>query len=144
LVAAGWAYRLGEPDSGFNESVESGVAYNAGCSVVASRLAPWPVPLRCHHGSCLDVPVVGDARGYVVYADPSYKNTTGYAENIYAVDLGRWQNAPSQHVDGFVECRAVTHEVRDRGGDLDCVHVAPLRCHYLSPSMISVTMKSPY
>ena len=59
---------------------------------VASRLRPWPTPVRVYHGSALDVPIHDDCRGVYVYADPSYRHpdgtaTTGYAQNIYAEDL---------------------------------------------------------
>jgi hypothetical protein len=98
LVAAGWGWRAGEPDTGFNAFISgervnpSKIGHWSTFGVettprIASRIRPWPVPLRYHHGSCLDVPVPSDASGVVVYADPSYRATSGYKSNIYAEDL---------------------------------------------------------
>lgn len=102
LVAAGWARPGTEPGDTFHEGKafacewrdfrgDIGIRPPETPTKIASRLTPWPVPLRCHHGSCLDVPVPGDARGFYAYFDGSYKHpdgtpTTGYKQNIYAED----------------------------------------------------------
>jgi hypothetical protein len=81
--------RGGDPSSGYADAHTNSGGRGPGeqTAGIASRIHPWPVPLRYHHGSCLDVPVPSDARGFVVYADPSYRATTGYKSNIYAEDL---------------------------------------------------------
>jgi len=96
LVAAGWAYQCGNPGSGFALDrvldARRPETSNLTTEKLASRLSPWPVPLLCHHGSALDIPVPEDASGWVTFADPSYKTEagkplTGYTSNIYAEDL---------------------------------------------------------
>lgn len=101
LACGQYAYRTGEPESGFCPAKTLPQPVTKTChgsgpltlQAVIENIQPrgWPVTLRCHHGSCLDVPVPQDARGFVVYFDGSYKHpdgtpTTGYTENIYAED----------------------------------------------------------
>jgi len=100
LVCGAWSFRQGSPDSGYNKTeAEGGLPHHDSPTStwaakealttprLARRLSSWPTPVRACHGSALDVPIPEDCEGVYVYADPSYKDTTGYASNIYAEDL---------------------------------------------------------
>jgi hypothetical protein len=86
-----WAYRQGLPDSGFNPSVATGVAYNAGPETWSRRceeLAEYATPAAwTHHGK------IGDG----LYAGPDRKpgitkaiTANGLIERADAVAVGGW------------------------------------------------------
>lgn len=100
-ILATWAYRKGEPDSGFNPGVATGTPVsqtshganprNAGLeaelwrsAVGASRWPPVAVlaalPTADALAGLLGTP--GDLDGVLVYMDPPYENTTGYAADL--------------------------------------------------------------
>ena len=87
LVCGAWAFRAGEPDSGFvgdaTFTIEKGRRPTAGD---LSNPPRWPVPVSVY-GDARAIPIPADCTGVYVYADPSYRGTTGYASNIYAEDL---------------------------------------------------------
>ena len=98
MVSADWAYRQGNPDSGFNPSVASGVAYNAGCDTFADRAdrlansaisAPVRVspriPSAAEVSAAIGTP--GDLSGCVVYMDPPYAGTTGYTADLSRAEV---------------------------------------------------------
>jgi len=86
-IEAQWAFRRGEPDSGFNNGVATGEAWNSTAAQTAAQTAAlasrWPpvavlsaIPTAADVARWLGTP--GDLSGVVVYSDPDYRNTTGY------------------------------------------------------------------
>jgi hypothetical protein len=86
-----WSYRRGEPDSGFNGGVETGAAWNADAPETARRFDAaaqgWPpvlvlpaIPEAADVAAWMGTP--GDLEGCVVYMDPPYVGTTGYAATL--------------------------------------------------------------
>jgi hypothetical protein len=86
-----WAFRRGEPDSGFNAGVETGAAWNADAAETADRCqglaSRWPPVLVLPHilpaaelADALGTP--GDLDGVVCYMDPPYVGTTGYGADL--------------------------------------------------------------
>lgn len=99
LVAAGWAWKAGQPESGFN-AITSGERPNLSkignwatfgaetIDKIASRILRLPVPLLVYHGSALDIAPFADTTGEdLVYCDPPYLGTTSYQHTVYAEDL---------------------------------------------------------
>jgi hypothetical protein len=98
LVAAGWAYQSGDPETGLRPRINGQEATDrlhwqapASPAALADRVRSWPVPVRVFPDARA-VPIPEGCRGVYVYADPSYKHpdgtpTSGYAQNIYAEDL---------------------------------------------------------
>jgi hypothetical protein len=98
-VRAQWSFRRGEPESGFNpglltdrEPTEAGgngakartCEQEAGLWEPAARAGGWPpvhvlphIPTADEIAALLGTP--GDLEGVVVYSDPDYRDTTGYA-----------------------------------------------------------------
>jgi len=88
MVVGAWSFRAGNPESGYNKSEAEGhpqsCKYPRSCSIISAETATLPT---------LPASILPDARavdppqlppGSVVYIDPPYVNTTGYAH-----DLGR-------------------------------------------------------
>lgn len=86
-MEAQWAFRRGEPDSGFNNGVATGEAWNADAAQTAALASRWPpvavlptIPRAADVAAWLGTP--GDLTGCIVYADPPYAGTTGYGSNL--------------------------------------------------------------
>jgi len=86
-----WSYRRGMPDSGFNNGVATGEAWNADAAETARRFddypAGWPpvhvlprIPEAADVAAWMRTP--GDLEDCVVYMDPPYAGTTGYAATL--------------------------------------------------------------
>lgn len=80
-----WAYRRGMPDSGFNEGVATGEAWNAGAEETGRRFgALAEVSTRPAE------PTPGvDLEGCIIYADPPYLGTTPYAHTMDRAEVVR-------------------------------------------------------
>lgn len=96
-ILSTWAYRKGEPESGFNpgvavdrpstETANAAYARHAGLEAdlfrPAAGVSRWPpvavlatLPDAAELSALLGTP--GDLEGVVVYSDPDYRDTTGY------------------------------------------------------------------
>ena len=80
-----WAYRRGMPDSGFNEGVATGEAWNAGAEETGRRFgALAEVSTRPAE------PTPGvDLEGCICYLDPPYQGTTGYIADMPRAEVVR-------------------------------------------------------
>jgi len=98
-LLATWAYRKGQPESGFNPGVATGTPVSetshganprhAGLEAdlwrPAASASRWPpvavlatIPDAATLSAMLGTP--GDLEGVVIYSDPDYRDTTGYAD----------------------------------------------------------------
>jgi len=80
-ILAQWAFRRGEPLSGFNRGVQTGRAWNARQIETAERVKATtglPAVIRTDARN-LEIEVFGHT---VVFIDPPYENTTGYIHDF--------------------------------------------------------------
>ncbi|MBU6364785.1 MAG: hypothetical protein KJT01_01110 [Gemmatimonadetes bacterium] len=91
MVSADWAYRQGNPDSGFNPSTATG--RSAGCDTFADRadrLANSAISAPVRVSPCIPtaaevaatIGTPGDLSGCIIYMDPPYAGTTGYTADL--------------------------------------------------------------
>ena len=120
-LLATWAYRKGQPESGFNPGVATGTPVsetsrganprNAGLEAdlwrPAASASRWPpvavlatIPDAATLSAMLGTP--GDLEGVVCYMDPPYVGTTGYADDLPRADVVRI--ALDYHRAGAVVC----------------------------------------
>ena len=93
IVAASWAYRVGDPSSGFN----SGVAFGRPATVTdhgggprtirkiardVARLPAFPTAPTIVRGSAAEVEPPADASTWIAYIDPPYVGTTPYEHEL--------------------------------------------------------------
>jgi len=78
-----WSYRRGEPDSGFNNGVQSGEAWNALAPETARRVHDAGGLPATIHDDATTAPIPDPLpEGTLVFIDPPYVGTTGYAHDL--------------------------------------------------------------
>ena len=78
-----WSYRRGEPESGFNNGVQSGKAWNALAPETARRVHDAGGLPATIHDDATTAPIPDPLpEGTLVYIDPPYVGTTGYAHDL--------------------------------------------------------------
>lgn len=104
-LTGAWSFRAGEPESGFRDPYGgfSGSGRDGGSDTITipglvERFTPagrWPpvavlptIPTAAELSALLGTP--GDLEGVVVYSDPPYVGTTGYAADLPRADVVRF------------------------------------------------------
>ncbi len=85
VITGQWAYRRGAPESGFAEARTgrgSGEGHGDTADMLASRWAAAPVMPALIHPDARDIDPPALPPGTVVFCDPPYVNTTGYAHDL--------------------------------------------------------------
>jgi len=86
LVVDAWSFRVGNPDSGYNKSEAEGhpnsCKYPRSCSIISEETTSLPTIPATIHPDALQVDPQQLPPSCVVYIDPPYQNTTGYANDL--------------------------------------------------------------
>ena len=77
-ILAQWAFRRGEPQSGFNKGVQIGTAWNARQVETADRVRAMTGLSAVIHADARNLPIE-TVDHTLVFVDPPYQDTTGYA-----------------------------------------------------------------